>query len=73
MERMTITDTTVIADLDKLAAATDRDRDELVLEILRNFFHPRYKNELIRDFRWRMDVLGGADLEPRAGVEGHVL
>lgn len=63
MVTMTIKDTTVIADLEKLSEATARHCDDLVVDILRNFFHPRYKHALIREFRWRMDVLGGVDLD----------
>lgn len=64
MVRMTITDTAVISGLEKLASATGRDQDDLVVEILRNFFHPRYKHSLINEFRWRMEIIGGVDLEP---------
>lgn len=61
--RMTITDTTVISELDRLAGATGREPDDLVVEILRNFFRPKYKHDLINEFRWRMDVIRGVDLE----------
>lgn len=63
MASMTIDDAAVLDALDGLASATGREADDLMVEILRNFFWPAYKHQLIREFRWRMDVLGGADLD----------
>ncbi|UPG94516.1 hypothetical protein [Luteibacter aegosomatissinici] len=73
MVDMKITDNEVLADLDTLAEATGRTPNDLILEIVRNFFRPRYKHELINEFRWRMDIIGGIDLEPLPRESTHAL
>jgi hypothetical protein len=75
MMDMTITDTALLNALDGLSSATGRDSDTLIVEILRNFFWPAYKHELIREFRWRIDVIGGEDIDTEivtAPSEGEV-
>jgi len=73
MMDMKITDSEVLADLDALSEATGREPNDLILEIVRNFFRPKYKHALINEFRWRMDIIGGVDLEPITREPMHAL
>ncbi|WP_157006316.1 hypothetical protein [Luteibacter yeojuensis] len=65
---MIITDGALLSDLDNLSGITGRDPEDLVVEILRSFFRPAHTHQLVNEFRWRIEVLGGIDIDSESAI-----